>query len=96
MYTPANDKSRLKWPRRETVVMLEVARESRGGIYLTLEEVAPHGEEPVEVVLNDQVFYQVGDLTIPARPDSGVDMHQGPSGLGTKPDEGGKKEDTMK
>ena len=26
VYTPADDKSRPKWPRRETVVMLEVAR----------------------------------------------------------------------
>ena len=70
--SPADDKSRLKWPRRETVVMLEVARESRGGIYLTIEEVAQHGAEPVEIVISDQVFYQAGDLTIPALPDSGV------------------------
>ena len=29
VYTPADDNSRLKWPRRETVVILEVAKESR-------------------------------------------------------------------
>ena len=57
MYSPADDKSRLEWPRQESVVMLEVARESRGGIYLTIEEVAPHGEEPVEIVIIDEVFY---------------------------------------
>ena len=60
VYTPADDKSRLKWPRRETVVMRKVARESRGGIYLTIEEMAPHGEEPGEIVISDQVFYQAG------------------------------------
>ena len=38
-----------------------------------------HGEKPVEIVINDQIFYQAVDLMIPARPDSGVDMHQGPS-----------------
>ena len=32
VYSPADDKSRLKWPRRETVVMMEVSREFRGGI----------------------------------------------------------------
>ena len=30
--SPADDNSKLKWARRETVVMGEVARESRGGI----------------------------------------------------------------
>ena len=49
--------------------MLEVARKSRGGVYLTIEEVATHGEEPVEVVISDEVFYQAGDLMIPSRPD---------------------------
>ena len=56
VYAPADDKSRLKWPRRETVVMMEVSRESRGGIYLTIDEMAPHGEELVEIVINDQCF----------------------------------------
>ena len=58
--------------------------------------MAPHGEEPTEIVINNQVFYQAGHLTIPARPDSGVDMRQGPSGPGPKPDDGGKKEDAKK
>ena len=31
-------------------------------------------------------FYHAGDLTVPARPDSGIDMRQGPSGSGSKPD----------
>ena len=88
MYTPADDKSRLKRPRRETVVMMEVSKATRGGIYLKIEEVAPHGEEPVEIVMNDQVFYHAGDPVIPARPDTGVDMRQGPSGPGPRPDNG--------
>ena len=53
-----------------------------------IEEVAPHGEEPVEIVMNDQVFYHAGDLAIPARPDAGVDMRQGPSGPGPRLDIG--------
>ena len=32
------------------------------------------------------MFYHAGDLTVPARPDSGIDMRQGPSGPGPKPD----------
>ena len=56
VYTPANDKSRLKWPRRQIVVLMEMSRESRGGIYLTVDEVAPYSEEPVEIVMNDHVF----------------------------------------
>ena len=66
VYTPADDKR----PRRETAVMMEVSKETRGGIYLTIEEVAPHGEEFVEIVMNDQVFYHAGDLAISARPDA--------------------------
>ena len=50
----------------------------------------------MEIVINDQMFYQAGDLMILARPDSLVDMHQGPSGPGPKPDNGGKKEDANK
>ena len=34
VYAPPVDKSRLNWPRRETVVMIEVSRESSGGIYI--------------------------------------------------------------
>ena len=96
VYTPARDNSSLKWPIRETEVILEIAKESRGGVYLTIEKVAPHGEEPVEVVINDQLFFQAGDLTITALPDSVVDMRQDPSGPGHKPEDGGKKEDANK
>ena len=32
--------------------MMEVSREYRGVTYLTVDEVAAHGEEPVEIVLN--------------------------------------------
>ena len=45
----------------------------------------------MEIVINDQVFYQTGDLMIPARPGSGVDMRQGSSGPGPLPDHGGKE-----
>ena len=31
----------------------------------------------------------MGDLAIPARPDAGVEMRQGPSGAGPRPDNGG-------
>ena len=36
--------------------------------------MAPHGEGPGEIVINDEVFHQADDLMIPARPDSGLDM----------------------
>ena len=36
--------------------------------------------------MNDELFYHAGDLNIPARPDSGMEMRQGPSGSGPRPD----------
>ena len=57
--------------------------------------MAPHYEEPVEVVINDEVFYQA-DMMILARPESGVDMRQGPSGPGAKSDDEGRKKDSNK
>ena len=68
------------------MVILEVAKEYRGGTYITIDDLAPCGEESVEFLVNDDLFYHAGDLTVPARPDSGIDMRQGPSGLGPKPD----------
>ena len=76
--------------------MMEARRESRGGICLIVDEVELYGEEPVEAVIKDQVFYHAGDLMIPARPDSGVDMRQGPSGPRPKPNDGGKEGDANK
>ena len=70
------------------VVILEVAKESRGGSYITIEDLAPHGEESVEFLVNDELFYHAGDMTVPARPDSGIDSRQGPSGPKPKPDAG--------
>ena len=58
--------------------------------------MAPYGEEPVEIVKNDQVFYQAGDLMTQVWPDSGVDMRQGSSGPGLKPNDGGKDGDANK
>ena len=81
VYTPADDLSRLKWSGEVKVVILEVAKECRGGTYITVDDLAPHGEESVEFLVND-----AGDLTVPARPDSGMDMRQGPSGPKPKPD----------
>ena len=50
----------------------------------------------LEIVINDQVFYQAGELVIPAGPDSGVDMRQDPSGPGPKKNDGGKEGDAKK
>ena len=86
VHSPTDDLSRLKWPGEVKVVMLEVARESRGGSYITMEDLAPHGEEFVEFLVNDELFYHAGDMTVPARPDSGIDARQGPSGPKPKPD----------
>ena len=66
--------------------MMEVAKESRGGSYITIEDLAPYGEESVEFLVNDELFYHAGDMTVPARPDSGTDSRQGPSGPRPKPD----------
>ena len=66
--------------------MLELGRESIGGIYLTQEEVAPQE-------LNDELFYHAGDLTAPAQPDSGIDKHHGSGPKpGNKMDEDADKE----
>ena len=68
------------------MLILEVAKECRGGTYITIDDLAPFGEESVEFLVNDELFYHAGDLTVPARPDSVIDMRQGPSGPGPKPD----------
>ena len=81
-----DDLSRLKWSGEVKVVMVEVAKECRGGSYITVEDLAPHGEESVEFKVNDELFYHAGDLTVPARPDSAIDTRQGPSGPKPKPD----------
>ena len=41
VYTPTDDLSRLKWSGEGKVVMLEVAKKSRGGSYITIEDLAP-------------------------------------------------------
>ena len=86
VYAPTDDLSRLKWSGEVKVVILEVAKECRGGKYITVDDLAPHGKESVEFLVNDELFYHAGDLTVPARPDSGRDMRQGPSGPKPKPD----------
>ena len=86
VYTPTDDLSRLKWSGEVKVVLLEVAKESRGGSYITIEYLARHGEESVEFLVNDELFYHAGDMTVPARPESGLDTRQGPSGPKPKPD----------
>ena len=85
-YTPADDWSRLKWPGKVKVIVLEVAKECRGGMCMTIDELAPYGDESVEFLVNDEFFYNAGDPTVPARPDAGMDMSQGPSGPGPRPD----------
>ena len=86
VYTPTDDLSRPKWSGEVKVVMLEVAKECRGGSYITIEDLAPHGEESGEFLVNDELFYHAGDVTVPARPDSGIDTRQGPSGPKPRPD----------
>ena len=86
VYAPADDLSRLKWSGEVKIVILEVAKECRGGTYITVDDLAPHGEESVEILVSDELFYHAGDLTVPARPDSGRDMRQGPLGSKPKPD----------
>ena len=86
VYAPADDLSRLKCSGEVKVVILEVAKGCRGGTYITVDDLAPHGEESVEFLVNDELFYHAGDLIVPARPDSGRDMRRGPSGPKPKPD----------
>ena len=88
VYSPTDDLSRVKWSGEVKVVMMEVAKDSRGGSYITIEDLAPHGEESVEFLVNDELFYHAGDMTVPARQDSGIDSRQGPSGPRPKPDAG--------
>ena len=88
VYSPTDDLSRLKWSGEAKVVMLEVARESKGGSYITIEDLAPHGEELVEFLVDGELFYHAGYMTVPARPDSDIDSRQGPSGPRPKPDAG--------
>ena len=68
------------------MILLEVANECRGVKYMTVDELAPYGDESVEFLVNDELFYHGGDLTVPVRPDLGMDMRQGPSGPGLRPD----------
>ena len=49
---------------------------------MTVDELAPHGDESMGFLVNDELFYHAGDPTVPSRPDLGMDMRQGPSGLG--------------
>ena len=72
VYTPADDWSRLKWPGEMKVMLLEVAKEYRGGMYMTIDELAPYGDDSVEFLVNDELFYHAGDLTVPARPELGT------------------------
>ena len=58
VYTPADDWPRLKWPGEVKVILLEVSRKCRGGIYMTVDELAPHGDESVEFLVNDELFTQ--------------------------------------
>ena len=60
---------------------------------MTVDELAPHGDESVEPLVKDELCYHAGDLTVPARPDSDMDMRESPSGTGPKPD--AKDDDVM-
>ena len=67
------------------MVILEVAKECRGGKYIPVDDLAPHGKESVEFLVDDELFYNAGDLFVPAQQDSGMDMRQG-HGPKPKPD----------
>ena len=58
----------------------------RGCTYKTVDELAPHGDEPVEFLVNDDFFHHPVDLTVQARPDSGMDVRQGHSGPEPRPE----------
>ena len=66
--------------RRGELVILEVPKDCRGGTYITVDDLESQGEESLEFLMDEELFYNAGDLTVPARPDSGMDMRQGPSG----------------
>ena len=68
------------------MIILKVVKECRGVTYKTIDDLAPCGDESGEFPVNDELFYHAGNLTVPARPDSGMDMRRGPSGPGPKPD----------
>ena len=53
LYTPADDWSRLQRPGEVKVILLELSRECRGGIYMSVDELAPHGDESVDFLVND-------------------------------------------
>ena len=61
VYTSADDLSRLKWSGEVMVVILEVAKDSRCCKYLTVDDLAPRGEEPVEFLVKDELFHHAGD-----------------------------------
>ena len=84
VYTPADDFSRLMWPGEVKVVILEVVKECRGGTYITIDDLAPGGDESVEFLVNDELFYHAGDLTVPARPGLGHGYATRPFGTWTK------------
>ena len=60
VYTPADDFLRWKWLGEVKVVLLEVPKELRGGTDMTVDELAPHGDESVEFLVNDELFYHGG------------------------------------
>ena len=53
VYTPTDDLSRLKWSGEVKIVIVEVAKERRGGTYITVDDLAPHGEESVEFLVDE-------------------------------------------
>ena len=60
VYAPVDDLSSLKWSGEVKVVTLEKAKECRGGTYITVDDLAPHGEESVEFLVDEELFYNAG------------------------------------
>ena len=51
VYTPADDLSRLRCPGEIKMVLLEVAKKFKEGMYMTVDELVPSGDESVEFLV---------------------------------------------
>ena len=54
---------------------------------MTVVELAPHGDESVNFLVNDELLYHAGDPIVPARPGLGHGYAPGPIGTRTETDD---------
>ena len=52
---------------RSESVSIGSGKKCGGGTYMTIDELAPYGDESVECLVIDELFHHAGDLTVPAR-----------------------------